>query len=164
MRLVMMILLAGLVAGIAVHSPVFAAEKGKVWALSEIDRLMTARANQAGALPELRAIAESADHNFQTIVYIAQVTTEVGYHTGLLVDIARLAAVCPHECPYYNDIALLAVLCLSESNQVIDLAYLAKTAKNSWDRSELERRIKSVAASAELKSYDEALQYSAHGE
>lgn len=163
MRLVMMVLLAGLVAGFTVHSPVFAADKGKMWAISEIDHLMMTREHRAGALPELRTIAESAEHNFQSIVYIAQVTTEVGYHTGLLLDIARLAAACPHECPYFNEIALLAVLCLSESNQVVDLAFLAKGAKNSWDRAELERRMKTVAANAELRSYEEARRYSAHG-
>lgn len=99
-------------------------------------------------------------YNVSAIDQILEMNNIFNYHNGLLMSIAIIAANTDYECPYFIEIAQISVMKLTNSKAVIDLAEKARLAKTDEDFELIEDEIRNLKNVAELKSYQDALNYS----
>lgn len=101
----------------------------------------------------------NAKYNIPAINRIAEMYTIFKYHNAVLIGVAIIAADTDYECPLFKDIAELGVMKLSDSLSVINLAEKAREAKTEKDRELVKNQIQQMKAQAELKTYQQALDY-----
>lgn len=98
-------------------------------------------------------------YNKQSIDRILEMNKVFKYHNGVLMSIAVIAANTDYESPYFLDISELAVMKLTNSKAIIDLAEKVRIAKSDEDKENIQNEINNIKSEAELKSYQEALEY-----
>jgi RNA polymerase sigma-70 factor, ECF subfamily len=126
-------------------------------ALREIEKYEEQARFHQGAIHAIGQLVPRAKANVAVIVRCAYLALKFGYNTGGLIEIARLAAQCDHECPDLAAIAELVVLKLSGTYDVVRLAQEAANAQTEEEKSHTRQAIEQMRARADCATVEEAL-------
>jgi DNA-directed RNA polymerase specialized sigma24 family protein len=127
-------------------------------ALREIAKYEEQARFHQGAIHAIGQFVPGAKANVAVIVRCAYLASKFRYHTQPLIEVARLAAQCDHECPELASIAELAVLTLSGTDRVVPLAQEAAKAQSGEERLRVQQAIEQMRAGASCASIEEALE------
>jgi hypothetical protein len=108
------------------------------------------------AVERVADLISAARHNYDSIVYAAELMASCGFHTLVLQDVADAASKAAMEIPEYRDIVELAVIKLGGSDEVVNLAKWASRLTDQGQVGELKTRIADMKAGAEAQSVEEA--------
>jgi hypothetical protein len=132
-------------------------------ALRTIEKFYNEAEFNQGAILEIARQVPKAEHNIWVITRCAYLASRFGYHTGPLVDIAKLAALCDRECQELYELAELDVMKKSDSAGLMRLARSAVKAESREEKKELRKGIDEFRATADYKSIEEALERERRG-
>jgi len=132
-------------------------------ALSEIDGYYSEAKFHQGAISEIASLVPEANHNIRVITRTAYLASKFGYHTGPLMDIAKMAAKLDHECEELSELAELAVLNRGGTG-VVRLAELAANAQSEEEKHRIREEIEWMKTTADYASVEEGLQAQAERE
>jgi hypothetical protein len=125
--------------------------------LAEIEEQIRSAHFHEPPLEALAAVAATASHNFDAVARAAYVISHVGYHTGQTLDVARMAAGADRDEPAFRELVDLTVRALG-GQEVPELA--RQVARGEVWGAELAARMGALRARADLRSLDEAVEYS----
>ncbi len=108
------------------------------------------------AVERVADLISAARHNYDALVYAAELMASCGFHTQVLQDVADAASKAAMEIPEFRDIVELAVIKLGGSDEVVDLAKWASRLTDQGQIEELKTRIADMKAGAEAQSVEEA--------
>ncbi|HUL44767.1 MAG TPA: hypothetical protein VLY03_10450 [Bacteroidota bacterium] len=131
-------------------------------ALAEINTIIDKAEFNLAGLYVIKHYAENATCNFSAIVSTARLASEFGYHTVLLVLVAKVASETDHECPYLTQIASFVVRNPSANSGLIELAELAGRAKTGDEFKDVDRAMEKADHECAYMTLDEARSHQQH--
>jgi hypothetical protein len=125
-------------------------------ALAKLEEIYRTAQYHEMAVERIADLISAAKHNYDSLVYAAELMAGCGFHTQVLQDVADAASKAMMEIPEYRDIVELAVIKLGGSDEVVKLAQWASRLTDSGQMEELRTRITDMKAGAEAQSVEEA--------
>ncbi len=132
-------------------------------ALRKIEQFYNEAEFNQGAIIDIARQVPKAEYNIPVLIHTAYIASRFGYHTGPLVDIAKLAALCDRECVELYELAELDVMKKSDSAGLMRLARSAVKAQSQEEKEQLRQGIEDFKATADYKSIEEALEREQRG-
>ena len=106
---------------------------------------------------EVARMVERADHNIAALIRAAELLSKLGYHTAVILDVARIAAGASVERKEFADLIDLSVTMLSNSGSIVRLARRISDARGTGEQRDLQMELAKLKESADYSSVDEAL-------
>ena len=106
---------------------------------------------------EVARMIEGAHYNIASLVRAAELLSRLGYHTAVILDVARIAAGAPSEREEFTDLVDLSVTMLSTSGSIVRLARRFADVRGVAERRELQMELAELKESADYGSVNEAL-------
>ena len=125
-------------------------------ALRDVSARYDAATFHRGAIREVAALLPAATANLDAIVCCAQLVGMFGYHTGALVDIARIASGCPSPHPEFVQLAELAVRRLWGTLEMVRLARELAGTQGEEDIARIRQEIAGIDATADFPNLEAA--------
>lgn len=132
----------------------------RLQAVNAVEKIYQKTRSNSLALKSILNYTKRATGNFETMVYLAQMTYEFGYHTTAFVKIAQYASKAGFETDYFKQLADIAVMKLDETYRISDLAEEVAGLKKPVS-AEIDKKIQMLRESAKFKNLDEARNYNA---
>ena len=127
-------------------------------ALREIEKYEEQARFHQGAIHAIGQLVPGAKANVAVIVRCAYLASKFSYNTQPLIEVARLAAQCDHECPELAAVAELVVLKLGGTDDVLRLAQEAAKAQAEEEKCQVRQAIQQMRAGAGCANVEEALE------
>lgn len=126
-------------------------------AVKKVQELLKNAPLKMKANKKLEVLTKKSTNNFSTLVYITELTTQIGYHTKTYIAIAEIASKATHEIDYLDEIVELNGIKLSGTGGLIDLAKQAEKAKTGDELKKVKEEITKLKSTAKYKTIDEAI-------
>lgn len=133
----------------------------RLQAVNAVEKIYQKTRSNSLALKSILNYTKRATGNFETMVYLAQMTYEFRYHTTAFVKIAQYASKAGFETGYFKQLADIAVMKLDETYRITDLAEEVAGSKKPVSP-EIDKKIQLLKESAKYKNLDEARNYNAN--
>ena len=127
-------------------------------ALRAIEGFLNEAEFHQGAILDIARLIPKAKHNVPVITHCAYLASKFGYSTGPLMDIAKLAASCDHDCEELRELAERAVLRLWGTVEIVQIAESAAKAQSVEEKEQVGQKIEEFRATADYGSLEEALE------
>lgn len=130
----------------------------RIQAVKAVEAIYQKTRNNSLALKSILNYTKRATGNFESMVYLAQMTYEFRYHTTAFVKIARYASKARVETDYFRQLADISVMKLEETLKIIAVAEEVSKL-NTATSPEIDKKIELFKKSAKYKTLDEARNY-----
>lgn len=130
----------------------------KIGAIKKINEICKSSASNTLGIISILNIAKKDTTNFDNYVYLANLAGEFGYHTSVLIDIAKSVHHAKIETNYFKQVGDLAVIKLSNSYKISKLADDVSEIDTPIN-TKIEKDILAIQKSADFKTMNEARAY-----
>ncbi len=133
-------------------------DQKKIDAIKKIKEIKAKAKFKDEGIETILKFAEKDTKNFDTYVYLADLSGEFGNQHGGLMSIALYTSQAKIETDYFKQLGDLVVMKLSGTQQVVDLGFAVSNLTTPTD-AQIEKQIQEMKSSADFKTMEEARAY-----